>query len=292
MPAPGDKPDTEDKPDKPAATKTRNPKAPVAVKEEVKQEEDGGTVKEPSTMAAEAEGEFGETPDEPLSMETVAELFACAVLQNGAKTPTHMSKLLDGHQGVFTSLRPEDEDEAHDYMKAIVRSAFAFWSSSSQRLEITLDAMLHRGLLSARAIVDQALAERGPQGCDSVAVWNLINGVARKSLEHSQGVRMNLAIAKKLGKTDELERCRQQLDGAIQETAELFTLIFAGLVRNHQDFEEADVLLRHVMLQRILTIGRKYHAFVKPLIDAAESRVPGVAHTPEIAAIFQTLSTL
>merc|ERR1712079_163723 len=106
------------------------------------------------------------------------------------------------------------------------------------RMEITVEAMLQRGILTPRIVVEHALADRGPQGCDSIAAWNLINGVARKSLEASQSVRVNLAIAKKLGKTEELESCRRQLDGAIQETAELFTLIFTGLVRNHIDFED------------------------------------------------------
>merc|ERR550532_533667 len=99
----------------------------------------------------------------------------------------------------------------------------------------------------------------------------MINSVARKSLEHSQSVRVELAIAKKLGKD------------AILETAGLFTVIFTGLVRNYQDAEESDDLARKVTLDRVLTIGRKYHAFIKPLIDAAESRIPGVAHTPEVA---------
>lgn len=259
----------------------------------VKEEEGVEGQAQASTAAAKADDKpFGEVPEEPLSLEMVVGLFVAAALQNGARTPTHMSKMLDVHQGVFAALRPEGEEEADEYMKTIVSCVFGFWSASSQRLEITIDAMLQRGLLSPRAVVEQALAERGPQGSDSIAVWNMINNVARKSLEQSQSVRVNLAIAKKLGKADELDKWRRQLDTAVQDTAELFTLIFTGLVRNHQDFEESDSLLRHIMLQRILTIGRKYHAFVKPLIDAAESRVPGVAHNPEIAAIFQSLGAL
>lgn len=283
-----------------------SPRGPLdAVKEEVKHEEDHPLVVDLGVAAREAsplhmetdvkapnEDEFGSTPSEAWSLESVVELFVVALLQNGAKTPTHMGKMLDGHQNVFSSLRPAGEEEAHEFSKAIVHCIFAFWRCSSQRLGITVDMMLHRGILTSRAVVEQALAERGPQGCDSMAVWNMINSVARKSLEHSQSVRVDLAIAKKLGKNDLLETCRRQLDGAIHETAELFTLTFTGLVRNHQDFEDRDTLMRHIMLQRILTIGRKYHAFIKPLIDAAESRIPGVAHNPEIAAIFQSLSTL
>jgi len=220
------------------------------------------------------------------------ELFAVAMLQNGAKTPTHMSKMLDGYQKVFSKLRPDDEERSHAFSKIIVRCAFEFWRVSGQRLEITLDALLHRGIVTPRAVAEQALADRGPLGCDSLAIWNLINGVARKALERSTSAKVELAIAKKLEKVDAMARCKEHLDAAIQDTAELFTLIFTGLARNHQDFEERDALLRHVAQQRVLTIGRKYYAFIKPLIENASSRIPGVAHNPDIATIFQSLSTL
>merc|ERR1712061_260898 len=109
---------------------------------------------------------------------------------------------------------------------------------------------MHRSLVTPTAVVEQALAQRGPQGCDSMSVWNLINSVARKSLEHSQSIRVDLAIAKRLGKTDVAEKCRRELDQAVHETAELFTLIFTGLVRNHQDFEETDAFLRKLTCDR------------------------------------------
>merc|ERR1712183_996312 len=120
--------------------------------------------------------------------------------------------------GVFTKLRPTSEEESHNFMMTIVRCIFEFWRLSSQRLEITIDALFHRGILTSRAIVEHALAERGPHGCDSMAIWNMINSVARKSLEHSQSVRAELAIAKRLGKTDVAEKCKKQFDAAIQET--------------------------------------------------------------------------
>lgn len=274
----------------------------VEVKEEVKQEDERGAggagvalaseVKIEGVAKVDEDDELGDVPAKPWSLESVVELFVIAVLQNGAKTPTHMSKLLDGHQQVFVKLRPADEEEAHGYMVVIVRCMFEFWRLSGQRLEITLDALLHRGVVTQRVVIEQALAQRGPTGCDSMSVWNIINSVARKSLEHSQSVRVELAIAKKLGKSDVLERCRRQLDTAVQDTAELFTLIFTGLVRNHQDFEDRDLFMRKITLERVLAIGRKYHAFIKPLVDAAESRIPGVAHNPDIAAVFHSLRTL
>lgn len=224
-------------------------------------------------------------------MQDVSELLTTAVLQNGAKTPTHMSKVLDGHEKLFMKLRPTDEDECHVYTKGLVRCTFAFWRSSGQRLEITIDSMLHRGVVTSRAVVEQALEECAQVG-DSLSIWNVVNTVARKSLERLRSVQEELAIAKRLEKMDVVERCRKQLDTCIQETSDLFTLIFTGLVRNHQDLEEKNPALRQVMLQRVLAIGRKYHAFIKPLIKAADSRIPGVAHNPEISAVFTALRTL
>jgi len=243
-------------------------------------------------IAKREEEDFGEPPTEPWALDAVAELLVVAVLQNGSKTPTHMSRMLDGHQQVFAKLCPSDEDMAHVFTKALVRGVFQFWQLSGQRLEITLDSMLHRDIITSRAIVEQALGERAHHACDRLPVWNLINSVARKSLERSQAVRVELGIAKRLGKAEVVEKCKSQLDVAIHETAELFTFIFTDLVRSHQDFEDKDLLLRTITLQRVLMIGRKYHAFIKPLVDAAESRIPGVAHNPEIAAVFQSLRAL
>lgn len=269
----------------------------MKVKEEDKPEDDHGepgvaTAKDLKEKPEDDHDELGEVPADPWTLDAMAELFVVAVLQNGSKTPTHMNKMLDGHQNVFGKLRPTEEDEAHSYAMGIVRCIFEFWRHSGQRLEITLDTLLHRGIVTPRAIVEQALAQRGPHGSDSMSAWNVINTVARKSLEHSQSVRGELFVAKRLGKTDVVDKCRRQLDSAIHETAELFTLIFTGLVRNYQDFEETDILLRKITLDRVLTIGRKYHAFIKPLIEQAESRIPGVAHNPDIAAIFHSLGSL
>merc|ERR1719503_47808 len=116
----------------------------------------------------------------------------------------------------------------------------------------------------------------------------MTNSVARKSLKRSQSVRAELEVAKKLGQAEVVEKCKKQLDEAIHETSELFKLIFTSLVRNHQDFEGKDPLLGHITLQRVLMIGRRYGA----LIDAADSSIPGVAQSPEVAAIFQQLRAL
>jgi len=236
--------------------------------------------------------EFGQLPETPFTLEKAVETFTAALLQNGAKTPTHMYKILDGYEKVFLKLKPKDEDDAHALCRTIIKMVFSYWRLSGQRLEITIDGMLARGIVTSRAVVEHALSDRTPGAADSVSAWNLINACARKALERTQSVRSDLAVAKKLEQTELLEKSRKELDASIHETAELFTLIFTGLVRNHQDFEDKDLPLRHITLQRILIIGRKYGAFIKPLIDAAESRIPGVAHNPEIAATFQSLKAL
>merc|ERR1712173_354455 len=100
-------------------------------------------------------------------------------------------------------------------------------------------------------------------GIDAGVVWNMLNSCARKSIERITAVQAELGIAKRLEKTDVLEGCKKRLDTEVRETADLFTAIFGGLVRNYQDLEEeADQGERHVTLQRILAIGRKYHAFI------------------------------
>lgn len=275
----------------------------LKAKEEARQEdESGGLVTAVGSAAPgtpvkakkeeEEVDEFGDLPEEPWAKDTVIELLVTALLQMGARTPTHTFKILDGHEQVLAKLRPADDEELHRCAKVIVRCVFNFWKLSGQRLEITLDALLVRGAVTSRAIVEHALEQRGPGASDSMPAWNMTNSVARKSLKRSQSVRAELEVAKKLGQAEVVEKCKKQLDEAIHETSELFKLIFTSLVRNHQDFEDKDLLLRHVTLQRVLMIGRRYGAFIKPLIDAADTSIPGVAHNPEIAAIFQSLRAL
>jgi len=268
--------DAEEKDDSPEAKRRR-----LSVKEEVKREDE-----------AQAEDDWGSPPVEAWPFRSVIRVFVLALLQNSSKTPTHMSKMLDGHQRVFAKLRPEEEEELKTYGKEIVSCVFDFWRQGAHRLEITLDTLLQRGIVSAQAIVEHALADPGPLPCDGMPVWNMINLVARKSLERSQSLRAELAVGKKLGKLDVVDRCKGELDAALLETSDLFTLIFAGLVRNHQDAEGKDDVLRHIMLQRILLMGRRYHAFIKPVLEAAESRIPGVAHSSDVSHIFQLLKSL
>eukprot|EP00929_Paragymnodinium_shiwhaense_P111769 TRINITY_DN80058_c0_g1_i1.p1 TRINITY_DN80058_c0_g1~~TRINITY_DN80058_c0_g1_i1.p1 ORF type:complete len:873 (-),score=282.30 TRINITY_DN80058_c0_g1_i1:42-2660(-) len=262
------------------------------VKQEVKQEEvEGEQHPERAKSELKGEDEADALPVHPWSLEEVADVLTAALLQNGSRTPTHMSKVLDGHDKVFAALKPKDEEEALAFTQAVVRCIFKFWKKSGQRLEITFDAMLNRGILHPHAVIECALADC-LQASDSMAAWNVVNSVARKSLEKLQTSRAELAIAKKLEKVDAMEKLKKQMEAAMQETAELFTLIFSGLVRNYQDLEEKNATLRQVTLQRVLAIGRKYHAFIKPLVNAAESRIPGVAHNPEIAAVFENLRAL
>jgi len=273
-------------------------KVPLRVKEELRHEDSirpsdkkpNAVIKTETKVETEADP-LGEPPAEPWLLEDVAELLVTAVMQNGSKTPTHLSKMLDGHEKVLLKLRPTDEDEAHKYAKSLVRCIFAFWRASGQRLEITLGSLLQRGVITPNAIVEYALEDCVQSG-ESITVWNMINSVARKSLERLLAIQEELALGKRHDKTEVVDRCKEQLETAVKETTELFTLIFTGLVRNHQDLEEKDQALRHLTSQRVLAIGRKYHAFIKPLIKAAESRIPGVAHNPEIAAVFQSLRGL
>jgi len=273
-------------------TETGAVKRPVDdVKEEVKEEETEGAVATKVEPRGDQE-DVEAIPKKAWSLEAVADMLTAAVMQVGSRTPTHMNKVLDGHEKVFSALKPSDEEEAYAFVQAVTRSIFEFWKLSGQRLEITFMALLNRGVVTSRAVVDCALS-----GClqasDSMAAWNVINVVCRKSLEKLQSSRVELALAKKLDKVDTAEKLKKTVDAAVQENADLFTLIFTGLVRNYQDLEEKkNAVHRQVILQRILAIGRKYHAFIKPLVNAAESRIPGVAHNPEIATVFEQLRAL
>lgn len=253
---------------------------------------DNGEAEKPERPVKEETKDLvGEASAEPWKKEEVVELFTLALLQNGHRSPTHMQKMLDGYQAVYAQLMPDDDEEKQQFTARIVKSVFGFWQASSLRLEMTLETMLGRGLVTSASVIESSLASCASRG-DSLVVWNVVHSVIRKSLERSTSVRVELANAKKLEKEDVMEKCRKQLDKATHDTAELFTIVFTGLVRNYQDLEGKDANLRQITLRRMLAIGRKYHAFIRPLIEAAESRIPGVAHNPDVLSVFQQLKGL
>ncbi|CAE7493883.1 ncbp1 [Symbiodinium natans] len=238
--------------------------------------------------------DFGDPPAQSWPLEEVAELVLAVMLQQGHKTPTHMAKILDGHAEVLKQLRPADESGSQSFGKALARCVFEFWRAHGQRLEITIDALLNRKVLAPRQVVEVALMSKD---CDELYVWNVLHAAARKCLGRLQSARTELAIAKKLVEEGALEKRRTELDEAIQETADLFLSIFTGLVRNVEEAresrsDESNGSMCEIRLRRITAIGRRYLADIKPLVDAAGSKIPGVSCSPDIAKVFAMLSTL
>jgi len=236
-------------------------------------------------LSAEAE-EFGEAPAEPLALEEVAGLVMSVMLQHGHKTPTHMAKVLDGNEQVLLKLKPSEADSRASFEQVLVKSVFEFWKASGLRLEITLDSLIQRKVISPEAVAKYALShELGHSN-----YWNVVKQVARKSLERSQVARTDLHVAKKLGKEDVLDKCQVQLDEAIQADERLFMIIFNSIVRGYEDTKDAT--LRGTLLARIMSLARKHIADIKTLVDTAESQIPRVRNNPDIAAVFKLVSTL
>ena len=236
-------------------------------------------------LSAEAE-EFGEAPAEPLALEEVAGLVMSVMLQHGHKTPTHMAKVLDGNEQVLLKLKPSEADSRASFEQVLVKSVFEFWKASGLRLEITLDSLIQRKVISPEAVAKYALShELGHSN-----YWNVVKQVARKSLERSQVARIDLNVAKKLGKEDVLDKCQVQLDEAIQADERLFMIIFNSIVRGYEDTKDAT--LRGTLLARIMSLARKHIADIKTLVDTAESQIPRVRNNPDIAAVFKLVSTL
>ena len=210
------------------------------------------------------------------------------MLQQGHKTPTHMAKILDGHVEVLMKLNPDDESKADSYGKALAKCVFEFWRANGQRLEITIDSLLNRKVLSPRPVAEVALLSKD---CDSMHIRNVLHTAVRKSLDRLQSARTELAVAKKLVQEDAVEKRRTELDKAIQQVASLFLCIFTGLVRNVEEARN-DGGLYKIRLRRVAAVGRRYLSDIKPLVDAAGSKIPGVSSNPDISEVFATLGTL
>lgn len=235
--------------------------------------------------SAEAE-EFGEAPAEPLALEEVAGLVMSVMLQHGHKTPTHMAKVLDGNEQVLLKLKPSEADSRTSFEQVLVKSVFEFWKASGLRLEITLDSLIQRKVISPEAVAKYALShELGHSNH-----WTVVKQVARKSLERSQVARTDLNVAKKLGKEDVLDKCQVQLDEAIQADERLFMIIFTSMVCGYEGTKDAT--LRCTLLARIMSLARRHIADIKTLVDTAESQIPHVRNNPDIAAVFKLVSTL
>jgi len=235
----------------------------------------------------------GEDAPSGWMLESVFEVLILATLQ-AAKTNTHMHKFLKGHAQALRSMLPEDEEGALSVGRTIVRCVFAYWALFSKRLELTIEAFLDAGIIGPREVLEEALdPEAGRlQGCDSVAVCNILDMIAQKSVEMSETARVGLAMAKTLGKQDSVEEWRQKLDIAVREDIELFTIIFTAFLRNYQYFEGKDAFLQQVMQQRLVAVGRKYSRFIKPLLEAAEHRIQGLSDCPPIMKTVESLKSL
>ncbi|CAJ1432083.1 unnamed protein product [Effrenium voratum] len=249
---------------------TKEPEAPASsateAPEEPKEEAEPAAKRQKLAEASKKEvlERFGDPPAQPLTLQEVAELVMSVMLQQGHKTPTHMAKILDGHEQVLRQLKPEESDAG--YCRTLAKCVFDFWQAHGQRLETTIDSLVQRKVITPLAAAEVALA---PGQADAMHVWNVVDNVARKSLDRSQVARADLATAKKLGKEDALAKCRAELDSAVQESASLFTSIFTSLVQKYEDASK-DATLQGIFLQRIIAIGRKHLSDIKPLVDAAE----------------------
>ena len=229
--------------------------------------------------------EFGEAPVVPLTLDEVAGLVMSVMLQQGHKTPTHMAKVLDGNEQVLLKLKPTDEN-CSSFEQILLKSVFEFWKASGLRLEITLDSLIQRKVISPEAVAKYALSHEVGHSNH----WTVVKQVARKSLQRTQEARADLAVAKKLGKDDVLEKCQAALDDAIQGDGRLFMIIFTSMVRGYEDAKDAT--LRGTLLARMMSLARKHLQEMKTLIETAESQIPRVKDNPEVAAVFKMVSTL
>jgi len=232
--------------------------------------------------------EFGQPPAQAWHLQDVAELVFSVMLQHGHKTPTHMSKILDGHEEVLSQLRLQAASEADSFEQTLTRCAFEFWRSSGQRLELTMDTLLHRQVLAPPNVVKVALSSKD---CDSLQVWNICHNAAKKSLERMQSAREDLALAKKLVQEESLAKRQADLDSALQEIALLFTSMFTALVKNFMEAPQ-DSAHQTLMLRRIACMGRRYLSNIKPIVATAATTIPGVAENPEIAKVFAILNIM
>ena len=98
-------------------------------------------------------------------------LFVQALLENGSRTITHFTKLLELYKSVI--LRSLDLGLVSSFEQReliLVSRIFAFWSNNSFRLEKTLDLLIHNDLLRVQAILNAL-----PIDPQSITTYNLID---------------------------------------------------------------------------------------------------------------------
>jgi hypothetical protein len=100
-------------------------------------------------------------------------LFVQALLENGSRTITHFTKLVDLYESVIqraVELGLVGSIEQREL--TVVSRVFAFWNRNGFRLEKTLDLLLHRGLLSVHSIV--TCMQMDPQSLTTYRLIDLV----------------------------------------------------------------------------------------------------------------------
>jgi hypothetical protein len=98
-------------------------------------------------------------------------LFVQALLENGSRTITHFTKLLELYKSVIqrsVDLGLVGSIEQRELI--LVSRIFAFWSNNSFRLEKTLDLLIHNDLIRVQAILNAL-----PMDPQSISTYNLID---------------------------------------------------------------------------------------------------------------------
>jgi hypothetical protein len=98
-------------------------------------------------------------------------LFVQAMLENGSRTVTHFSKLLDLYGSIIhRALDLNLVSSVEQREMTIVSKVFAFWFNNSFRLEKTLDILLNANLISVHTVITSM-----PIDADSLTTFRMID---------------------------------------------------------------------------------------------------------------------
>lgn len=200
-------------------------------------------------------------------------MFMRALLRTGAKTPTHLARILEGYARVFETLLPKEADAQKQHRTAIVECTFAAYQKMGFRLELAIESFLSRNILDATGVVDYLFDVSKFDLFDKPHCWPILEMAIRKTLEIQEQVLEDLEQAKRANREESISKVQKALEETREDTARLFLRVFAGLNAAYKNCDNlgGDVVeIKHMVSSRFLGVGRKYHHFIQPFVDKVE----------------------
>ena len=124
--------------------------------------------------------------------------FVHALIENGSRTVTHFTRLIDLYRGILQRAQPEEREQV------LLDAVFEFWGNNDFRLEKTVEILLREGFVTPMGVVG-----RIPMDEAKLVTYNLVDVVVGGLVARRKKVAAELAESEEV--MDKQEQLESQL---------------------------------------------------------------------------------